>query len=291
MSDVSRRPKELKKRHGVFMPRENRHSQFWKPCLPALTAVVSARSSRLCPPSLPTTQVRQHLTYGVLKKEDFKVVYVAPMKALAAEMTSAFGRRLRALGIAVRELTGDMQLSKRELEETQIVVTTPEKWDVLTRKGSEVSMAAAVRLLIIDEVHLLNDDRGPVIETLVARTLRQVETTQSMIRIVGLSATLPNYQDVARFLGVNEATGLFYFDAAYRPVPLTQHYVGVMETNIVKRNGIMNDVCFEKVAEAVRRGKQAMVSWPPDDLIVRQGWVRRVRPYCTPRKARREGAA
>lgn len=55
-------------------------------------------------------------------------------------------------------------------------------------------MAASVRLLVIDEVHLLNDDRGPVIETLVARTLRQVETSQSMIRIVGLSATLPNYQ-------------------------------------------------------------------------------------------------
>jgi superfamily II helicase len=31
-----------------------------------------------------------------------------------------------------------------------------------------------VRLLIIDEVHLLNDERGPVIETLVARTNRQV---------------------------------------------------------------------------------------------------------------------
>ena len=35
-------------------------------------------------------------------------------------------------------------------------------------------MAASVRLLIIDEVHLLNDERGPVIETLVARTTRQV---------------------------------------------------------------------------------------------------------------------
>ena len=57
-----------------------------------------------------------------------------------------------------------------------------------------------VRLLVIDEVHLLHEDRGPVIEVLVARTLRQVETTQSMIRIVGLSATLPNYMDIAVFL-------------------------------------------------------------------------------------------
>lgn len=31
-----------------------------------------------------------------------------------------------------------------------------------------------LRLLIIDEVHLLHDDRGAVIETIVARTLRMV---------------------------------------------------------------------------------------------------------------------
>jgi len=35
----------------------------------------------------------------------------------------------------------------------------------------------------------------------------QVESSQSMIRIVGLSATLPNYRDVARFLGVNNDSG------------------------------------------------------------------------------------
>ena len=80
----------------------------------------------------------------------------------------------------MRELTGDMQLSKRELAETQMIVTTPEKWDVITRKGGDVAVAAAVRLLIIDEVHLLNDDRGPVIETLIARTQRQVRRRQVM---------------------------------------------------------------------------------------------------------------
>ena len=56
----------------------------------------------------------------------------------------------------------------------QMIVTTPEKWDVITRKSSDMSLSLLVKLLIIDEVHLLNDDRGPVIEALVARTLRQV---------------------------------------------------------------------------------------------------------------------
>lgn len=56
----------------------------------------------------------------------------------------------------------------------QMIVTTPEKWDVITRKSSDMALSMLVKLLIIDEVHLLNDDRGPVIEALVARTLRQV---------------------------------------------------------------------------------------------------------------------
>ena len=42
-----------------------------------------------------------------------------------------------------------------------------------------------VRLTIIDEIHLLHDDRGPVLESIVARTLRSVEQTQEMVRIVG----------------------------------------------------------------------------------------------------------
>lgn len=154
-----------------------------------------------------------------INRNAFKVIYVAPMKALAAEIVSKFAKRLAWLSIKVRELTGDMQLTKQEIEETQIIVTTPEKWDVVTRKPTgEGELASKVKLLIIDEVHLLAEDRGAVIETIVARTLRQVhtspcaipktfiadrkqvESSQSLIRIVGLSATLPNYVDVGDFL-------------------------------------------------------------------------------------------
>ncbi len=53
----------------------------------------------------------------------------------------------------------------------------------------------------------MHGDRGPVVESIVARTLRQVESSQTVIRVVGLSATLPNYLDVAKFLRVNPYTG------------------------------------------------------------------------------------
>ncbi|KAK9116484.1 hypothetical protein Sjap_015431 [Stephania japonica] len=204
-------------------------------------------------------EIRQHFKDGFLHKDKFKIVYVAPMKALAAEVTSTFSHRLSPLNLIVKELTGDMQLSKKELEETQMIVTTPEKWDVITRKSSDMSLSMLVKLLIIDEVHLLNDDRGPVIEALVARTLRQVESTQSMIRIVGLSATLPNYLEVAQFLRVNTETGLFFFDSSYRPVPLAQQYIGISEQNFAARSHLLNDICFNKVTESLTKGHQAMV--------------------------------
>lgn len=100
---------------------------------------------------------------------DFKIVYISPMKALAAEIVEKFSSRLKPMGIQTKELTGDMQLSRVEMDETQIIVTTPEKWDVITRKNN--SVADKLKLLIIDEIHLLNDERGPVLECLVARTL------------------------------------------------------------------------------------------------------------------------
>lgn len=40
------------------------------------------------------------------RREEFKIVYVAPMKALAAEVVEKLGKRLAWLGIEVRELTG-----------------------------------------------------------------------------------------------------------------------------------------------------------------------------------------
>lgn len=46
------------------------------------------------------------------------------MKALAAEMTNYFSKRLEPLGITVKELTGDMQLTKGEIQRTQVHTRT-----------------------------------------------------------------------------------------------------------------------------------------------------------------------
>lgn len=193
--------------------------------------------------------------------DEFKIVYVAPLKALAAEIVEKYSKKLQWLGINVRELTGDMQLTKAEIMKTQIIVTTPEKWDVVTRKlNGDNELVSKVKLLIIDEVHLLHEERGSVIETLVARTLRQVESTQSMIRVVGLSATLPNFMDVADFLGVNRSIGMFYFDQTFRPVPLKQQLIGVRgKAGSKQARENIDKVAYDKLVAHISEGLQVMV--------------------------------
>ena len=194
---------------------------------------------------------------GNLDLDQFKIIYVAPMKALVQEMVGNFDKRLGKYGIKVAELSGDRQLTKQQISETQIIVTTPEKWDIITRKATDRSYTNLVRLIIIDEIHLLHDERGPVLEAIVARTLRQVEQTQEPVRLIGLSATLPNYLDVATFLRVNPKHGLFFFDNSYRPCPLKQQFVGITEKKAIKRFNLMNEITYEKVlAEA---GKNQML--------------------------------
>ncbi|ODV80536.1 RNA helicase-related protein required for pre-mRNA splicing [Suhomyces tanzawaensis NRRL Y-17324] len=196
---------------------------------------------------------------GKINLNQFKIVYIAPLKALVQEQMREFERRLTpTFGIVVNELTGDSSLSKQQIDETQILVTTPEKWDIITRKSADLSSTTALtKLIIIDEIHLLHDERGPVLESIVSRTHRYQETTGEAIRLVGLSATLPNYQDVAQFLRVKK--GLFYFDSSYRPCPLAQQFIGIKEKKAIKKLNAMNEACHEKLIECMKNNHQLII--------------------------------
>ena len=232
-------------------------SAFTTPQNLLVCAPTGAGKTNIAMLSILQTLSQRRKPNGRIDTKTFKIIYIAPMKALVTEIVGNFQKRLADYGITVRELTGDVHLTKQQIEETQIIVTTPEKWDIVTRKSGERTYIDLVKLIIIDEIHLLHDSRGPVLEAIVSRTIRQIEQTSELVRIVALSATLPNYQDVAAFLRVNPETGLHYFDQSYRPVPLQQIYVGITEKKAIKRMMLLNEVCYEKVIE--RAGKHQIL--------------------------------
>ena len=91
-------------------------------------------------------------------------------------MISNFSERLKIFSFKVGELSGDAQIRNSKSPNQQIIVTTPEKWDVITCKQTDTSYTNLVRLIVIDEIHLLHDERGPVLETIIARTIRRMES-------------------------------------------------------------------------------------------------------------------
>jgi Superfamily II helicase len=143
-------------------------------------------------------------------------LFIAPMRALTNEKESEWDR-FEQLGYSVYVVTGERDLNPRRAERADILVMTPEKADSATRKheSARYSFVTDVDSVLIDEVHLLDSDRrGGVLEVVVSRLRRLCGP-----RIVALSATMKNVDDVAEWLDAPPET-TFDFGDDHRPVEL-----------------------------------------------------------------------
>ena len=68
------------------------------------------------------------------------------------------------LGLNVVQLTGETAADVKLLEKGNIIVATPEHWDMLSRRWKQRKNVQAVSLFIVDELHLIGGRNGPVIE-------------------------------------------------------------------------------------------------------------------------------
>lgn len=114
---------------------------------------------------------------AVSREDTLRCLYIAPNKALCNQRAVDWSKAFASLNLLVVELTGDSRLehSLQLVAKANIVVTTPEKWDSMTRVWKKhVFLLGSVNLLLIDEVHHVSEDRGAVLEAVVVRvqTLR-----------------------------------------------------------------------------------------------------------------------
>uniref|UniRef100_UPI0037E94618 probable ATP-dependent DNA helicase HFM1 n=1 Tax=Semicossyphus pulcher TaxID=241346 RepID=UPI0037E94618 len=167
---------------------------------------------------------------------DVKAVYMAPIKALCSQCFESWKKKFGPLGLICKELTGDTEIDDFfEIQDSHIILTTPEKWDSMTRKWKDNCLLQLVRLFLIDEVHVVKDaTRGATLEVVVSRmkavhayrTAQNPETGLSM-RFVAASATIPNISDIADWLS-NESGPAAYLDMdeSHRPVKLRKVVLG-----------------------------------------------------------------
>jgi len=153
------------------------------------------------------TLIAEMAALNVIRKNK-KVVYIVPLKALAAEKHDEFREKYEKLGIRVAVSSGDLDSSDPWLASKDLIIATSEKLDSLMRHGIE--WINDVGLVIADEIHLLDSaNRGPTLEVTLTR-LRQFVNPQ----ILGLSATISNHEELAEWLGAEAVK------SDYRPITL-----------------------------------------------------------------------
>ena len=121
-------------------------------------------------------------------------LYIVPLRALASEKYDSFCK-FRDLGVSVGISTGDFDKRDERLGKNQIIIATSEKADSLMRNGA--SWVRDLTVLVVDEIHLLNDvGRGPTLEM----TITKLRRLNPGLQVIGLSATVANSQELADWL-------------------------------------------------------------------------------------------
>lgn len=138
-----------------------------------------------------------------------KAFYLVPLKALANEKYREY---LQLLGkhVTVGIATGDMDAAPAHLARHSLLILTVEKLDSLLRH--RIPWLPSVKVVILDELHLLNDpSRGPALEVVITLLKRLIQP-----QFIGLSATIGNPEQVAEWLDA-----ALVIDS-WRPVELKQ---------------------------------------------------------------------
>jgi len=143
-----------------------------------------------------------------------KVIYTCPLRALAGEHYKDFKRKYSGqeskYNIKFALSTGDLDSSSSYLKNFDVIMTTYEKLASLLRHKSD--WLGNVGCIIIDEVHELDSDRGPVLEI----ALTQMRNMHKNLRVLGLSATIPNAKELSDWLEAE------LVESNFRPVKLKE---------------------------------------------------------------------
>ncbi len=202
-----------------------------------------------------------------------KALYTSPLRALASEHYREFKRKYPEFRTALS--IGDYDSKDAHLKKYDVIFTTYEKLDSLIRHRAP--WLPDVGVLVVDEVHMLDSDRGPTLEVLLTR-LRKYE-----FQVVALSATIPNAEEIAGWLDAELVV------SNWRPVDLIEgvYFAGKVRFNTGEEVEFGEEE--ELVRDALRKGKGVLIFTPTRrSAMSRARKLRKVvEPYISSRRGLR----
>ncbi|SDC27421.1 DEAD/DEAH box helicase [Actinokineospora iranica] len=140
-----------------------------------------------------------------------KAAWIVPQRSLTTELVRSL-TKWKSLGLRIEVLSGEPAVDENKARLADVWVATTEKFEAISCATSLRSALDRVGVLVVDEIHLLGDtNRGATLEALLTR----VRGPESPVRVVGLSATAANADEVAHWLGAKHVR------TVWRPTRLT----------------------------------------------------------------------
>ena len=232
--------------------RSQGYVDLFPPQADALPRVLEGRNVVV---AVPTASGKSLIGYvaalRTVLSEGRKVLYIVPLKALAAEKRDDL-EKFSKLGFKVAMSTGDLDSEDKWMASADIIVATSEKADSLLRHKSQ--WMNDVGLVIADEIHLVHDPtRGPTLEVALTKMMRRNPGMQ----VIALSATISNAKEVADWLNAELVT------SSWRPIPLKEgvYFNGCItfdEYDIVEMDPGKDEI-WSLIRETVKGGGQCLL--------------------------------
>lgn len=174
------------------------------------------------------TVVSEMFSSYEVRERGGKAMYLSPLKALTQEKIDDWTEECHHFSdLKLSICTGDYRLTpdrKQELADSDVILMTTEMLNSVTRnyKSEKNQFLSNVGTVVVDESHLLTvPGRGDKLEV----GLLKLTEINPDVRIVFLSATMPNVKQIAEWLTRINGKETYILESQYRPCPLQIHYL------------------------------------------------------------------
>ena len=181
------------------------------------------------------------------KNEDARCVFISPredcVKRKFERLHTTFAKQLDKNVVL---LCGNTSADLKAIAKANVIVSTAENWDILSRRWKQRKHVQRIDLFIQDDIHLIGEHLGPTIEVICSRARYVAQQLERPLRIIALGNSIANGKDIAQWLGV-KSSGTYNFHPNSRPLPLDLHIQGFSLAHSEARLQSMSRSLFQAI--------------------------------------------